>query len=759
MSKEYEENDDFSVYESDLETELEASRRARRKAKEKRQGISVADTYKADFEDDTIKVKSTREKRTKEDAEKFSEKYADDFENTVVYDPSEIKAYEEEATAEIKDYTESMDADKLEETEYTVATPAPEETAAAPFETAETSAENKAAETEAAPMKKKKWSLKRKFFTILCSILGVYAVMVLAFLGITYFGGGDPDTPVTPQNVIKTVAEKTQEVVVGKVPDRTIVLLMVIDDEYDDKTGEYLYPRTDSIVLANYDNVNKRLTMMSIPRDTIVEVSDETYTKMRSEFPDPGKKQMKINAIYHYGGKEHGKEYLLDEIDHLFGIKPDYTVCVNFEGFNYIVDSIGGVEFDVPIDMVYDDPTQDLHINLRKGVQVLDGDKAQQFVRYRKDNYGNGYAGGDIERIQVQQAFLKVLMAKALSSDTIFKNIFSYMTAFNKYVTTDASINDMARYATILKSIDMSNVVTETLPGEPAYIYGISGYRVNETEAAAMVYNIFNRPLSEITEELAKLQTNENVEKSTDKKVQVLNGGYTDGMASEIQRRFAEIGVNDVTIGTYDGEKQAGTQIIVSREGIGLDLANCFEKSANVIVDAEKTAAAGYDIIVVVGIDEPAVRTKTQISLPSLQDIPLTLSLISGDGSEYTGGNTQQNSSYNYDDYDFDDEDDEDEEVYYEEDGEDSDSGEDEDEDSDENYNNYDNDDEDNDYSDDEVETDNNDSGSDYDDTDENTDTDDSEPEQSNDEPEQSNDEPEQSNDEPDYDYYEEQVS
>ena len=114
MSKEYEENDDFSVYESDLETELEASRRARRKAKEKRQGISVADTYKADFEDDTIKVKSTREKRTKEDAEKFSEKYADDFENTVVYDPSEIKAYEEEATAEIKDYTESMDADKLE---------------------------------------------------------------------------------------------------------------------------------------------------------------------------------------------------------------------------------------------------------------------------------------------------------------------------------------------------------------------------------------------------------------------------------------------------------------------------------------------------------------------------------------------------------------------------------------------------------------------------------------------------------------------
>ncbi len=694
MGKEYDENDDFSVYEADLETEIEQSRRARKKARDKRLGINTADTYKADFEEDTIKVKSTRKKREPK-AESFSDKYDVDFE-----EEKNTKAAAEEARAvyaeDIDDRTdddilELEEADKEEKIE-------PEED----ITRDEPAAVSAKAVSEDASMKKngakrpkKKMSLKKKFFVILCSILGIYAVFVVAFLCITYFGGGDPDTPVTPGNVISTVAEKTKEVVVGKVPDRTIVLLMVIDKEIDDNTGEYLYPRTDAIVLANYDHVNKRLTMMSIPRDTIIEVSDEMYQKMRAEFPEPGKKQMKINAVYHYGGKENGKKFLVEEIGRLFGVKPDYCVCVNFEGFNEIVDSIGGVEFDVPIDMVYDDPAQNLHINLKKGLQVLDGDKAQQFVRYRKDNYGNGYAGGDIERIAVQQAFLKVLMDKALNSETVFKNIFAYMNVFNKYVDTDASINDMARYATVLKTISMSNVVTETLPGEPAYIYGISGYRVDEKAAAAMVYNIFDRPLNEITAELAKNTVDENIEKSDDKKIQVLNGGYTDGMAGEIQRRLAQKGINNVTTGTYDGEKMTETQIYVSREGIGRDIQSCFEKAVNIVVDSEKCAAAGVDIIVVVGIDEPLnISSQSSVSLPA--DIPLTLSFISGDGSDYSG-NSSQNSYSDYTDYDFDDEDDDYDEEYYEEESDESDDN--EEADNDEDSYQSDNDDEDNDIS------------------------------------------------------------
>ncbi|MBR1735884.1 MAG: LCP family protein, partial [Firmicutes bacterium] len=481
------------------------------------------------------------------------------------------------------------------------------------------------------------------------------------FLGITYLDGDSTEIPANPTEMIKKVAQKTQEVVVGKVPDRTTVLMFVIDKEYDDVTGEYLYPRTDSIVLANYDNVNKRLSMMSIPRDTIVEVSDDMYNKLCAEFPEPGKKQMKINAIYHYAGEKHGMEYLKEEITRIFGVDPDYCVCVNFEGFNYIVDSIGGVEFEVPIDMVYDDPAQDLHINLKAGKQVLDGDKAQQFVRYRKDNYGNGYAGGDIERIAVQQAFLKVLMNKALSSETVFKNIFAYFNAFNKYVKTDASINDMARYATVLKSINMNDVITETLPGEPAYIYGISGYRVNESEAAALVYNTFVKPLNEIKKELGSQQSEEGVEKSTDKRIKVLNGGYTEGLAGEIQNRFAEKGISVLSIGTYNGEKTSETRIYVSKEGEGLDLVKCFDKTATVITDSTKTAEEECDILVIVGTEEPLVRQNVSQTTPS-GSVPLTLNIISSGGQDTDVQQPAVDSGRDYTDYDFDDEDDEDDE-------------------------------------------------------------------------------------------------
>ena len=313
MGKEYDDNDDFSIYDTDLETMAQNRRMRKKGGKNTARKKSFANTYAADMEEETIKIKSERAKRSF-DEESFSEKYGNDFDEDkkdYLDDDFEDDDFEDD---DFED--DDFEDDELEDGEFEDEDISDEDTSdddledngdengeavAAPVTE---SAANAAAAADKSNMKKKKkpMSLKRKFFTILASILGIYAVLLVAFILINYAGGGDPSTPPTPANVIKTVAEKTGEVVVGKVPDRTVVLMMVIDKEYDDK-GEYQYPRTDSLVLANYDNVNKRLSMMSIPRDTIVEVSDEMFAKMRSEFPEPGKKQMKINAIYHYGGK------------------------------------------------------------------------------------------------------------------------------------------------------------------------------------------------------------------------------------------------------------------------------------------------------------------------------------------------------------------------------------------------------------------------------------------------------------------------
>ncbi len=258
---------------------------------------------------------------------------------------------------------------------------------------------------------------------------------------------------------------------------------------------------------------------------------------------------------------------------------------------------------------------------------------------------------------------MKELMKKALSSETIFKNIFSYFDVFNKYVKTDASINDMARYATVMKNINISDVVTETLPGAPSYMYGISGYSVNESEATTLVYNMFKRPLEEIAAELkATAPADSTVESSADKKIQILNGGYIDGMASEIQERFSEIGVNTANIGTYNGEKKAETQIIVSRDDIGKDLVSCFDKTANIVVDNAQTTAAGYDIIVVVGTDEPKDRASASVYSGTADTADFKLNIMPS-GESYTPP-AQTYTQNDYTDYDFDDED---EEEYYEE--------------------------------------------------------------------------------------------
>jgi len=91
-------------------------------------------------------------------------------------------------------------------------------------------------------------------------------------------------------------------------------------------------------------------------------------------------KYMKINALIGKGGEK----MVIDMVEDITGLPVDYYVTLNFKGFREIVDTLGGVEINVPFDMDYDDPYQNLHIHLKKGKQVLDGKKAEQFVRYRK---------------------------------------------------------------------------------------------------------------------------------------------------------------------------------------------------------------------------------------------------------------------------------------------------------------------------------------------------------------------------------------
>ena len=225
---------------------------------------------------------------------------------------------------------------------------------------------------------------------------------------------------------------------------------------------------TDTMLLASYDVTNQKVTVMSIPRDTMVNVPWDIK---------------RINSVYnYYGGGDKGISALYKEIAQLVGFEPDYQVVVEWDAVGEIVDAMGGVYFDVPRNMNYDDPTQDLHIHINKGYQLLNGEQAMGVIRYRHDNTVNGktlgYPDGDIGRIATQQAFLKAVVEQLLQVKNVTK-INQFVKVFQDNVETDMSFSNILWFAqkAILGGLNAENVNFVTMPGNysaSAYSYSVS---------------------------------------------------------------------------------------------------------------------------------------------------------------------------------------------------------------------------------------------------------------------------------------------
>lgn len=198
---------------------------------------------------------------------------------------------------------------------------------------------------------------------------------------------------------------------------------------------------------------------------------------------------------------------------------------------------------------------------------------------------------------------MKAFIKKAISADAILKNPKAYITAFFKYVDTDISIMDAVKYIKVAKTFNADNIVTYTLPGEPAYVSGISGYITYDNQVEELLYDVFKKPLNEITTELAQQKQLENMSKSTDKSIIVLNGSYKNGYAGEVKAELESEGYTVSEIGDFSDAKEIATRIYVSEEGVGDDLKMLLEGS-KIIVDSSLTAQYGYDIVIVIGTGE-----------------------------------------------------------------------------------------------------------------------------------------------------------
>lgn len=235
---------------------------------------------------------------------------------------------------------------------------------------------------------------------------------------------------------------------------------------------------TDTIMLASYDPKTQEAALLSIPRDTFI-----GENKYRATAWD------KINAVY-----QTGVENVLEDVRNLTGIDVRYYVMVDTEALKVLVDKIGGVEFDVPIDMNYDDNKQGLHIHLTAGVQVLDGDKAEQVVRFRHNNNGTTYPSSygieDIGRMRTQREFLTALAKQTLVPSNITK-IPEFLDIAKNYVKTNLDFDAIKDYVPYAVNFNVNNLKTDKLPGIAEQANGVWIYSVDEEEAKEVINNLF----------------------------------------------------------------------------------------------------------------------------------------------------------------------------------------------------------------------------------------------------------------------------
>lgn len=227
---------------------------------------------------------------------------------------------------------------------------------------------------------------------------------------------------------------------------------------------------TDTMIYVNYNVETGKVAMMSIPRDTYI---TNEYCVGH-----------KLNALYR--GKN--TQAFIEQIEDLIGVNIDYYLIFDSKMLIEIVDKVGGVEVDVPMRMKYDDPTQNLHIDLKKGTQVLNGKQAEQFVRYRKGNDGSGYARGDIQRTEVQQQFIKNFISTVLSTKNLTK-IPDLINIALDNTDTNITAREALKYSTDVAKIDTSNISSCTAPGEAKYINNISYFVMDKEKTKELVKN------------------------------------------------------------------------------------------------------------------------------------------------------------------------------------------------------------------------------------------------------------------------------
>lgn len=343
-----------------------------------------------------------------------------------------------------------------------------------------------------------------KKYRITAIVVAVITLCTSTFLGV--FAAAKLNSISFTNNTTKYFSLDTVDKDVGMVN----VLFIGVDE------GGY---RSDTIMLASLDGYSNRVSILSIPRDTMVKINGSTqkinatmgFAKSSSKSdgeaeptatPDPLAEELNVHPSKLSMSEGH-EDMLIEKIKEITGLPVHYFITVDFDGFVEVIEALDGVDFNVPYDMDYDDPVQSLHIHLKAGMQHLDGSHAHQFVRFRHNNDGSApgeYVMGDEGRIYWQQEFVKEVISQKLNAQYISK-VNEVFTVVKNNVRTNLTIADVMKNLNALMAVDMDDITSYQLPGEYEYTDNLWYYVYDPEETYELINDVFTPQSREEWEE------------------------------------------------------------------------------------------------------------------------------------------------------------------------------------------------------------------------------------------------------------------
>lgn len=358
---------------------------------------------------------------------------------------------------------------------------------------------------------------------------------------------------------------------------------------------------TDTIMVASYNPNTQKATLLSIPRDT--------YT---GKNPAKATAYEKINALY---SRKSDPQTTLDAVNRLTGLDIKYYVVVKTEALIKLVDVIGGVTFNVPIDMDYDDKSQDLHIHLDAGEQVLNGDKAEQLVRFRHNNNGTSYpqeyGDNDIGRMRTQREFIMQVLKQTLKPENVFK-IGQILDVAKEYVITNIDFEAAKDYIPYAVEFNTDNLLTEVLPGSaPDWrkTNNVSVYVVDKEETEELIQELFyDRDKEETTEASVNNTTSEEKlddktsnESSANIKLEVLNGSGDSKKLQSVVNKLQNAGFNVTRTGNTNTTSK--TTIINKKNVKNTTMQEIKEAIETGTITNGQSSSSKVDITIIIGKD------------------------------------------------------------------------------------------------------------------------------------------------------------